>query len=326
MFGVTMTSDTDRLMPSNDDVKYSEFELHENDNIQIANRCIISFCTVSLCNCYEKGQVSSDYRGNNMICCNGHILMGPLFQLPWILLSTCLIIVPFSIYLWIIHTIYYIELNAIPSYITIMIISLLLLIISIYLLFKTYLIEPGIIPRATRDHPIMGPLNEHDRFCETCNVIRSAKAKHCSICNNCVNGFDHHCPWVGTCVAQRNLRYFVGFVGCTGLHAMQVGIVCLIDLFISKLKLATTIGLIDIVLLIYTAIIACMLLGMSGDYFVMIGNGLTLNEKIKYGHRVLTSAEQEREQRRQSRGSRFRSNICNAFCYPLTPSDVFVNQ
>ena len=133
-------------------------------------------------------------------------------------------------------------------------------------------------------------------------------------------------PWVGTCVAARNLRYFVGFVGCTGLQAMFVGIMCLINLFVSKLKMATTIGLIDIILLIYCAIISCMLLGMSGDYFVMIGNGLTLNEKIKYGHRVITSAEQEREQRearQQSQRSRFTANICRAFCYPLTPSQVF---
>ena len=83
-----------------------------------------------------------------------------------------------------------------------------------------------------------------------------------------------------------------------------------------------TAGLIDVILLIYTAIISCMLLGMSGDYFVMIGNGLTLNEKIKYGHRLVTSAEQQKEQR-VSRRSKFMSNICTAFCYPLPPSEVF---
>lgn len=129
---------------------------------------------------------------------------------------------------------------------------------------------------------------------------------------------------MGTCVAQRNLRYFIGFVGFTGLHAMEVGIVCLINLFVSKLKLATTTGLVDVVLLIYTAIIACMLLGMGGDYFVMIGNGMTLNEKLKYGHRMITNAEKEKEERRGR--NKFTTNLCQAFCYPLPPSQIFVRE
>lgn len=135
-------------------------------------------------------------------------------------------------------------------------------------------------------------------------------------------------PWVGTCVAARNLRYFVGFVGCTGLHAVTTGLVCLINLFSGNVKMSTSMGLVNVIILIYCAIIACMLLGMSGDYFVMIGNGLTLNEKIKYGHRVITESErraEEMQQENQSRRSKFTKNICKAFCYPLPQSDIFIN-
>lgn len=49
-------------------------------------------------------------------------------------------------------------------------------------------------------------------MCPDCEVLRSARSKHCAICNKCVERFDHHCPWINNCVGANNHNWFMTFI------------------------------------------------------------------------------------------------------------------
>lgn len=36
---------------------------------------------------------------------------------------------------------------------------------------------------------------------------------------------DHHCPWTGKCIGQKNLCFFYAFLVCLTIHILYVGVV-----------------------------------------------------------------------------------------------------
>merc|ERR1712190_229675 len=92
----------------------------------------------------------------------------------------------------------------------------------VYNLYRAAFTDPGYLPRGNEPVP---PRHQQlkpngSKFCGTCKIWRPSRAKHCRYCNCCVRKFDHHCPWVGTCVGERNYKYFTMFVYALSLYAL----------------------------------------------------------------------------------------------------------
>jgi len=49
-------------------------------------------------------------------------------------------------------------------------------------------------------------------LCPDCEIIRTDRSRHCSICNQCTERFDHHCPWINNCVGSSNHGLFMTFI------------------------------------------------------------------------------------------------------------------
>mmetsp|Transcript_104628 Transcript_104628/g.296077 ORF Transcript_104628/g.296077 Transcript_104628/m.296077 type:complete len:315 (-) Transcript_104628:81-1025(-) len=55
------------------------------------------------------------------------------------------------------------------------------------------------------------------KWCRECKLWRPYRCGHCHKCGRCVLRLDHHCDFMGTCVGERNMRFFALFLFCAGV-------------------------------------------------------------------------------------------------------------
>lgn len=87
-------------------------------------------------------------------------------------------------------------------------------------LLRTACLDPGFITRS------VPPSLPRRKFCQVCRLYTGPTAQHCEDCKVCIEGLDHHCPWMGHCVGKGNLGAFLCF-NCVWLTYVLFVLGCL---------------------------------------------------------------------------------------------------
>ncbi|CAH9092219.1 unnamed protein product [Cuscuta epithymum] len=182
---------------------------------------------------------SQAWKGKNRFLLNGRLIFGP--DAKALIVTSMLIVVPAAIFCIFVARKFLHQLEESSAGYVIMTVTVILTSYVLVLLMLTAARDPGIIPRNScppdeilsyessttveaggkplprTKEVIVNGLTVKVKYCETCMLFRPPRCSHCSVCDNCVERFDHHCPWVGQCIGKRNYRCFFLFVSSAAL-------------------------------------------------------------------------------------------------------------
>ena len=163
--------------------------------------------------------------GKNKLWCNNRIITGEKYY--------NLIFTFFSYFIpYLLSLIFFIHYAPLKPFLNIIFISIssIFYIIHIYSMIKGGCTDPGILPRQNKDlyyttsrtnmkYRINGHILKVN-YCYSCYLFRPPRTSHCAVCDNCVERFDHHCLWLGTCVGKHNYKYFYALLSSLNFNAI----------------------------------------------------------------------------------------------------------
>lgn len=291
-------------------------------------------------------RVYQAWEGSNNFLCRGRLIFGP--DVKSLVISLVLIIVPGVLFCIFVAN----EMRGkLAGGVAILPASIVFFCWEICLLLWTSARDPGIVPRnlvppePEEDPNFSGSdsfgagggrrlprtkdvvINGHTvkvKYCDTCLLYRPPRCSHCSVCNNCVERFDHHCPWVGQCIGKRNYRYYILLLWSSTLLCIYVFALSAVNVKVlmdngyshrpghhhRTVWRAMEKSVVGVILMGYTFIIVWFVGGLTVFHLYLMSTNQTTYENFRYRY--------DKKVNPYNQG--IRHNVHEALCSPMAPS------
>ncbi|XP_076886249.1 protein S-acyltransferase 8-like [Bidens hawaiensis] len=246
------------------------------------------------------------WKGRNKFFLGGRLIFGP--DAKSLLATFSLIVIPVIVFCVFVGRHLRHEFPSYNAGYAIIVAAILFTVYVLVLLLLTSARDPGIVPRNSHppeeefSHDRQTPMLQFPRtkevmyrgitvrvkYCDTCMLYRPPRCSHCSICNNCVERFDHHCPWVGQCIGLRNYRFFFMFVSSSTILCIYLFSMSALYMKILMNDIEGTVwkamkeSPASVVLMAYCFISLWFVGGLTGFHLYLIASNQTTYENFRY--------------------------------------------
>ena len=96
-------------------------------------------------------------------------------------------------------------------------------------------------------------------LCPVCKIIRNSNTKHCIICNECIEDWDHHCFWLNVCINNTSHFLFLFFLISLFLVILFNGIIFIYIFKKLKILIEKKVNYLNLILDVFIVIMLLIL-------------------------------------------------------------------